>query len=83
MEAWLSGDTATAAAALDRYIDWTPAAATALLESVLNGDLFTICTTTDSVSCTVILESNNIDCWYLVLLLFRSVSCITPKYGIV
>jgi hypothetical protein len=51
MEAWLSGDTSTAAAALDRYIDWTPAAATALQESVLNGDLFTICTTTDSVSC--------------------------------
>ena len=50
MDGWLSGNTARAEAALDRYIDWTPAAAAALQESVLNGDLFTICATTDSVS---------------------------------
>ena len=59
MRAWISGDTATAQAALNRYIDWTPAAAAALQESVLGGDLFTACATTENVSCTVIINSTN------------------------
>ena len=50
LEGWLSGNTRRAEQALDRYIEWTPAAAAALQESVLEGDLSTICTTTDSVS---------------------------------
>ena len=53
MQDWLSRNTTLAEAALDRYIDWTPAAAAALQESVRSGDLNTFCTTTDFVSCTV------------------------------
>ena len=51
MIAWRYGDTATAQAALNRSIDWTPATAAALQESVLGGDLFTVCGTTENVSC--------------------------------
>jgi acyl transferase domain-containing protein len=55
VQAWIFGDTETAAAALDRYIDWTPAAAAALQESVLGGDVSTFCVSTENVSCTIVM----------------------------
>ena len=59
MQAWVFGDTATAQAALDRYIDWTPATAAALQESVLGGDLITVCGTTETVSYAVVVNNTN------------------------
>ena len=48
--AWTTGSNAEAEAALNQYIDWTPAAAQALEESVRSGNLLTICGTDQSVS---------------------------------
>lgn len=59
LAAWLGGNQEMAAAALNQYIDWTPEAAAALQESVLGGDLFTVCSTDDSVSNTCILKFNS------------------------
>ena len=39
-----------AEAGLNQYVDWTSEAAQGLQESVLGGDLVTVCATDDSVS---------------------------------
>lgn len=50
IEALAYNSTEVAADTLNRLIDWTPAAAAGLQESVLGGGLYTICLTDDSVS---------------------------------
>ena len=49
LEAWINGTMEQAEAALNQYIDWTPAAAQGLQESILGGDVGAICGTDTSV----------------------------------
>ena len=55
MDAWSSGSSARAEAALNQYIDWTPAAAQGLQESVLGGSVFSVCLTDQSVGSYMLL----------------------------
>lgn len=49
VEALRSGNSATAEDALNRYINWTPAAAQGLQESVLGASVYGVCLTDQSV----------------------------------
>ena len=49
LEAWINGTMEQAEEALNQYIDWTPAAAQGLQESILGGNVGAICGTDTSV----------------------------------